>query len=119
MPRSRLSTTIAPRFHFHLLFHLHTIEQYILRMRIAFVSKCFNVEACGLSDRARRGRLERVRPEARHTPRDENLDAHHLLAVTELVRVRAISGLPRKSDALGWRRSAFNEVSAIMNTLGK
>jgi hypothetical protein len=53
-----------------------------------------------------------------YTPRDENLDAHHLLAVTELIRVRAISGLLRKSDALGWRRSAFDEVSAIM-TLGK
>ena len=49
---------IARRFHFHLLFHFHTIEQDILRMRIAFLSECFNVEPCGLSDRARRGRLE-------------------------------------------------------------
>jgi hypothetical protein len=34
------------------------MEQDILRTRTSFVSECFNVEPYGLSDRARRGRLE-------------------------------------------------------------
>ena len=47
---------IARRFHFHLLFQFHTMEQDILRTRTSCVSECFNVEPCGLSDRARSAR---------------------------------------------------------------
>ena len=83
-------------------------------MRIAFVSKCFNVEACGLSDRACRDRLKRVRPEdppysTRREPRRPPSFGGYRIGPSS-GNIGLAAEIRRARMAQEW----FNEVSVIM-----